>query len=289
MKGPADPRFSLALATALWAMTLSAQQAPEQAAGDSEPIETLPRYYVELLVFSNEGGATSTSESFTPRSDPLADPLPPEGQQPVPDPMTDSDEQPIPPALPAEPVGPDADAEVDAEADTSEDAVEDEFRFELLAAENLSLNDAWDTLERLSAYTPLFHGGWVQEGYPEERAKPFDIAIIDSTTPVAGTLTLHRSRFLHIRVDLEYLPPESPPENVTEPLWSSSPADTRGPRFQIAEARRLRSGELHFFDHPAFGVLVQITPEPLPDLTELDLTTLPQRRPPPPTTTDQSS
>ena len=61
------------------------------------------------------------------------------------------------------------------------------------------------------------------------------------------------------------------------------------PEVYLAEARRLRSGELHFFDHPAFGVLVQITPEPLPDVTELDLTTLPQRRTPLPSTTDQSS
>jgi hypothetical protein len=297
MEVRANPRFALALATTLWAVTLGAQQAPEQAAGDTEPVETLPRYYVEVLVFSNEDGATSTSESFTPRSNPLSEPLAPETEGLVPDPIPEDADQPAPLALSAGTARLDADpeAQVDGLPDAAEDTLEDEFRFELLEVENLSLNDARDNLERLAAYTPLFHGGWVQEGYPEERAKPFDIALIDSTTPVAGTLTLHRSRFLHIRVDLEYLPPEVPesaasaPGSLAEPLLSSLPMDTEGPRFQIAEARRLRSGELHFFDHPAFGVLVQITPEPLPDVTELDLTTLPQRRTPLPSTTDQSS
>ena len=263
-------------------MTLSAQQAPGQTEGTAEPVATLPRYYVEVLVFSNQGGTTSTSESFAPRSDPLTDMLAPGADRPGAElPIPEYTDRPAPP----ETARPDA----SAVPDEGEEAVEEEFRYELLEAKSLSLKDARDTLERLSAYTPLFHGGWVQEGYPEERAKPFDIAVIDSATPLVGTLTLHRSRFLHIRVDLEYLPAESSPTRLTQPLWSSSPTDSQGPRYQITEARRLRSGELHFFDHPAFGVLVQISPEPLPDVTEVDLTTLPQRRTPPATTTDQAS
>jgi hypothetical protein len=35
-----------------------------------------------------------------------------------------------------------------------------------------------------------------------------------------------------------------------------------GPRYVLTAERQTRSGELHYFDHPAFGVLVMITPVP---------------------------
>ena len=34
------------------------------------------------------------------------------------------------------------------------------------------------------------------------------------------------------------------------------------PRYAINTDRRARSGELHYIDHPAFGVIVLVTPEP---------------------------
>jgi Peptidoglycan-binding protein, CsiV len=32
------------------------------------------------------------------------------------------------------------------------------------------------------------------------------------------------------------------------------------PRYHLSAERSVRSGELHYFDHPAFGVLLKITP-----------------------------
>jgi len=32
------------------------------------------------------------------------------------------------------------------------------------------------------------------------------------------------------------------------------------PRYHLTGERQVRSGELHYFDHPAFGVLIKITP-----------------------------
>jgi hypothetical protein len=32
------------------------------------------------------------------------------------------------------------------------------------------------------------------------------------------------------------------------------------PHYRLVTSRQARSGELHYFDHPAFGVLVRITP-----------------------------
>ena len=37
------------------------------------------------------------------------------------------------------------------------------------------------------------------------------------------------------------------------------------PRYRLVATRNVRSGELHYFDHPAFGVLVRVTPVPTQD------------------------
>jgi len=106
-----------------------------------------------------------------------------------------------------------------------------------------------------------------------------------------GTVQFYVSRYMHFEVHLAYLTsrptrPDSPdgapggtaaadrqamdlPANVsaagmTAPNVSAEPARTPVV-FQIDEQRRVRSGELHYFDHPGFGVLVQVTPYTPPD------------------------
>ena len=34
--------------------------------------------------------------------------------------------------------------------------------------------------------------------------------------------------------------------------------------FRLTQTRRMRSGELHYLDHPLFGLLVQVRPYELP-------------------------
>lgn len=60
-----------------------------------------------------------------------------------------------------------------------------------------------------------------------------------------GALRFHLSRFLHI-----------------EPLLWYSDVSSENQRFwvKIDQQRRMRSDELHYLDHPLFGLLVRITP-----------------------------
>jgi len=240
-------------------------------------IPQLPRYLLEVLVFSNQGGTASSSESFEPKLELLPEEVitadAPSG------------------ALPANVYG-DAQARLDSAAATATpltetgdkdtaggdegggeiEEAEDEFRFELIDPTALQLGAEYGILERLSAYTPIFHGGWIQEGYPEDRAKPFDLSIIDSMSPLAGSVTFYRSRFLHVRVALSYLAESAPQADQPAPI---DPLALPATRYEINEARRLRSGELHYLDHPAFGILILITPEPEPEVLELELGSLP--------------
>jgi hypothetical protein len=136
------------------------------------------------------------------------------------------------------------------------------FRFRLLAPEELTLTRHYAALGRIDAYVPLVHGGWVQQGLPETAARPFDLALLGVRNP-RGNIRLHLSRFLHLTVDLSYQDGAGPPL-PTQPVFGESILTELplAPRYSLRAERQTRSGELHYFDHPAFGLLVVVTPLP---------------------------
>ena len=68
---------------------------------------------------------------------------------------------------------------------------------------------------------------------------------------VHGTVTVSLARYLEVEVDLLY----------NRPASSEAAAPGSAPtRFRLVSERRMRSGELHYVDHPLFGVLVLLTP-----------------------------
>ncbi|NOX75325.1 MAG: hypothetical protein GXP17_01600, partial [Gammaproteobacteria bacterium] len=98
-----------------------------------------------------------------------------------------------------------------------------------------------------------------------------------------GTLSVSVARYLHFNVDLIYRAPVTQKMAVAVPdleLWYDRPYPTlyepQGPAyrlkewqamrgFQMKESRRMRSRELHYLDHPFFGIVVLITPVELPE------------------------
>jgi hypothetical protein len=100
----------------------------------------------------------------------------------------------------------------------------------------------------------------VQPGLPEDEAQPFDLGVLGVVNP-SGTVRVHLSRFLHITLDLTFQ--GSSLEGV--PVANDGLGEvTLAPRYRLKATRSARSGELHYFDHPAFGVLVRVTPVPAP-------------------------
>jgi hypothetical protein len=157
------------------------------------------------------------------------------------------------------------------------------------------LTASWDKLVKSSRYEPIAYFAWLQP--PLERGKspavriasppppptPVDPAAAPSTapapafafapdpnapadaapaeppppplrTPLDGTATVGLQRYLYLALDLVFQPGDLPP------LVDGTPM----PPFRLTETRRMRSKELHYFDHPLFGALVLITPRPAP-------------------------
>jgi hypothetical protein len=75
-----------------------------------------------------------------------------------------------------------------------------------------------------------------------------------------GTIRVHLGRFLHITLDLTYQTGAAATVGLTANDGLGEVAFA--PRYRLQTTRNARSGEVHYFDHPAFGVLVRVTPVP---------------------------
>ena len=66
-----------------------------------------------------------------------------------------------------------------------------------------------------------------------------------------GIIRLRTSRFLHLDVDIAYFP-----DVLEQP--SHSQGRPAADYVRLTETRRIKLKELHYFDHPLFGVIVQV-------------------------------
>ena len=73
---------------------------------------------------------------------------------------------------------------------------------------------------------------------------------------------LYRSRYLHLEADLVYHRPAPP--GATQVAGAASTQDELAAPvptlFRMTTSRRMRSRELHYLDHPLFGLIVLVTP-----------------------------
>jgi hypothetical protein len=135
------------------------------------------------------------------------------------------------------------------------------FWFRVLSDAELGLADAYARLENLRAYHLLARGGWIQEGLDETAARPINLANLGIVNPT-GSLRLYVSRYLHLGIDLEFRAQpftDAGAAAATLPLAELTPLGTK---YRMVAQRRARSGELHYVDHPMFGLLFLISPAP---------------------------
>jgi hypothetical protein len=254
-------RSTLSAAAALLASAAVAQ-APRPPA---PLLELPPRYEVEVLIFANRS-FDPTEERFEYAPSGFgADPAGPLQEAPVFDDawldslrgeLPPTQPPPLPPSTP-EPLPP-ADPLAEQRA-----ALAAALRVVPLRPEELKLTSEYRRLQAIAAYEPLVHFGWVQPGLPEADSTPFDLRTLGVPNP-HGTVRVHLGTVrLHITLDLTY---------QATAATAQSPGSGDGldeialaPQYRLRATRSARSNELHYFDHPAFGVLVRVTPVPAAD------------------------
>ncbi|MES9958094.1 MAG: CsiV family protein [Sedimenticola sp.] len=140
---------------------------------------------------------------------------------------------------------------------------------ELLPRESHRLSADARRLERSGdRLQGLAHLAWRQPGFPREMALPVYLHstardIYDQPL-LEGTVTISLGRYLHADLDL-LLRQQSPYSSAGDSLLEQK---TTGHRFQAH--RKMRSGELHYLDHPLLGALILIEKyeEPEPEIVE---------------------
>ena len=136
--------------------------------------------------------------------------------------------------------------------------------YRLVNRSALALDGVWRSLRRSARYRPFLHVGWRLPGLSHGAARPVHVGprLGDrgaggagpgggERPTVQGTVKVSVARYLHVKLDLVY----RRPGNGEAETPNAVPA-----RFRLVSERRMRYGELHYIDHPLFGVLMRIRP-----------------------------
>ena len=142
-------------------------------------------------------------------------------------------------------------------------------------------------IEARDALHILLHGRWIQP--VPERTLPEPLLVqtgarVGNTQQLEGTMAVTLGRYLHFQTTLWYREPALGQQPVDIPLGGgflggspfsridrpiTLPESNEG-YMLLSQSRRLRSEEIHYLDHPKFGIVVRIDPVAVPqELTVL--------------------
>ncbi|HEY3699531.1 MAG TPA: CsiV family protein [Spongiibacteraceae bacterium] len=162
---------------------------------------------------------------------------------------------------------------VNLQSSNSSDTAGSNSSFQLLSADAMQLNKEADVIAGRRNMRVLLHQAWRQTVDDPARATA---VLIDGGKQfgvhheLEGTFTLSVEHFLradanlwlsrfssNAGVDAQVLPI---PPGASDDAGDAHYAVTQ--TVVLQEQRRMRSGELHYFDHPLIGLLVLVTPMP---------------------------
>lgn len=176
--------------------------------------------------------------------------------------------------------------------------------FQMLYPDELQLTAKLSQLRRSKNYRLLLHTAWYQPAfetrhkrsvYLHDNLRKSNNSYKKTIMPMTdagptdgplnqrlfGTFRLTISRYLHAHFDMLFrLPQEVTYHEEKEMLqdavfllppdmefdYETTPTTTMAMiNYRLKEARRIKSKEIHYFDHPAFGILLHVTPYELPE------------------------
>ena len=143
--------------------------------------------------------------------------------------------------------------------------------FETDSARDFSLSEEVSKIARSRDFRVIGTKSWFQTVKNIDKAQNI---FIDSNffkgTRIFGFLKLYKERFLHFNLNL-YLSELDPSKEQIENLISGKnffgddqqidlfEEKNQSLLFQVQHSKKFRSGELHYVDHPKFGMLIKLT------------------------------
>lgn len=135
-----------------------------------------------------------------------------------------------------------------------------EGEFTELARGLYRLDAISNALQQSRGYSVLFHRAWRQLATGREAAAAYPVhSLVSGSSGVEGNVRLVLERYLHLDVNLLLMSARG----TGGAVYSDGPGSV--PVYELREKRRIRSNEVHYFDHPRFGMIARVTPYAIPD------------------------
>lgn len=139
----------------------------------------------------------------------------------------------------------------------------------LTAMEQLEMETEVKLINRRRHLRPLLHMGWIQAVPPRDAPAPVEVSYQEAPLPakLVGHIGLTLGRYLHLSADLWYSTPAlgwQPQPVTSHTLPGSNFTRLTAQHMRLYEQRRMKSGELHYLDHPKLGVIARVDPVPIP-------------------------
>lgn len=159
--------------------------------------------------------------------------------------------------------------------------------FMVLNKKRNRMSGVYRVLRLSSEYRPLYHVSWQQPASERRQSRYVHIQRLDGdgTTPVAtitdtessldepdfieefimpdkiidGSIRIRSGFYLHADIDLSYftqIPPENKMIRSSEESFSGFQEKTV---VKLKETRKIKLNEIHYFDHPMYGVILQVS------------------------------
>ena len=148
--------------------------------------------------------------------------------------------------------------------------------FQLLELEDRTLRVAERRLQQSGEYEPLLYAAWRQPSFGIRRAKRVHLSDLDLRRPEPKTATLGQLETVALAEPDElgtgrcagrhhrgHRALDGGQDYCTSTSIFSTTTISRPVR--ITEKRKIKLREVHYFDHPLFGLIVQVSPFVLPD------------------------
>ena len=132
-------------------------------------------------------------------------------------------------------------SEIFAQTETEIDAVN---RYARSIRGKKTMNSLYRRLDKSGEYRPFYYQAWQVQGRSGQVSLPVDI--YDASQKLKGWIKIQRSDLLHVLVDVEWSPSES--------------AEEDGLIYHLKEKRRVLLKDVHYLDHPKFGLIVKVSP-----------------------------
>ncbi len=159
--------------------------------------------------------------------------------------------------------------------------------FMILDKKRNRMNGVYRVLRLSSEYRPLYHLSWQQEATERRQSRHVHIQklegeealpVVKTTEPtepaeepefleelvmpdriIDGSIRIRSGFYLHADIDLSYFK-QLPPENKTiRSSVGSFQSDFDKTVVKLKETRKIKLNEIHYFDHPMYGVILQVS------------------------------